>query len=256
MTRRWGDVDEIVLGHSTGSALVVTEPLAVIAGYAFGSRDPGPNSRLRPIYGEEPPTQRARWGYRTYDCIPAADTSVLSGVDLTVAAGLNSRMNVDRVGALQAAADKVGECLNHLAKSPPFWELDRNELDEPTSRGTHEWWIGRAWYLLIRQADVGVAVTHKTLHHKRPKLFPLLDSVTRRHLPDGRAWATIHDDLASQAEGWAQLETDFAALIRRDQGEIELTRLRLHDILLWLTAKREDDKARKAGDSWRREGTS
>lgn len=250
MTHGWGDVDEVVVAQGTEFEAGIHEPLALIAGYAFGVHTPVVDQVDRPAGVDEPPTERALWGYRTYDCIPASPGIALSGVDLTVASGLNARMNVDRVGALQAVAELVGESLAHLDDAPPFWELDRDELHAPTVEGTHEWWAVRAWALLMSQPDVGVAVTHKTLHHKRPNLFPLLDGVTRRHLPKSLAWATIHEDLTGQAETWAQLETDFAALIHRDRGDVELSRLRLHDILLWLTAVGEDDLARNAGVDW------
>lgn len=228
-------MDEIILARGTRAEAVVKHPLALIAGYAFAEHSPEVDQMRRPLDIDAPPTARARWGYRTYDCIPASSGFALTGVDLTVAAGLNARMSVDRVGALQAVAELVGESIEHLEDAPPFWELDRDELHAPTATETREWWALRAWSLLMSQPDVGVAVTHKTLRHKRPKLFPLLDSVTKKHLPKGRAWATIHDDLTSQAEAWAQLEADFTAATDPARGDFELTRLRLHDILLWLT---------------------
>ncbi len=254
MTQTWGDVDEITLARGTDQEVVVEDPLALIAGYAFAERSLEPDDIRRPPDVEVPPTARARWGYRTYDCVPASSGFALTGVDLTIAAGLNARMNVDRVGAVQAVAELVGESIQHLEDAPPFWELDRNELDDPTAARTHEWWTVRAWSLLMSQPDVGVAVTHKTLHHKRPKLFPTLDGVTKRALPKGRAWATIHEDLTSQAESWAQLESDFAGLVDLARGGVQLTRLRLHDILLWLSTTGEANTARTAGVDWRGSG--
>jgi len=252
MAKLWGDVNEIVLARGTCAEAVVKNPLALIVGYAFAKHSPLVDQVRMPLDVDAPPTGRARWGYRTYDCIPASEGFALTGVDLTVAAGLNARMNVDRVGALQAVAELVGESIEHLEAAAPFWEMDRDELHAPSATETYEWWAVRAWSLLMSQPDVGVAVTHKTLHHKRPKLFPLLDGVTKKHLPKGRAWATIHDDLTSQAEAWAQLEDDFRAVTDPARGDIELTRLRLHDILLWLTATGEDDAAKRAGLEWRK----
>lgn len=249
--RKQARVDEIRLAIGTEFEVCVTEPLDVIAGYAFAEHEPRRGRRGSAAYGEDPPTTRSRWGYRTFDCIPTAPGPELSGVDLTVAAGLNARLNVDRVGALQAASAEVGRALEHLDGAPPFWELDRGELAAPSGDSRPEWWLTRAWYVLMRQPQVGVAVTHKALHHKRPLLFPLLDGVTRKRLPAGQAWVTIHDDLTTQAEAWGHLEMRFAGLIDTDRGDVQLGRLRLHDILLWLTAIGHAEQARREGMAWR-----
>jgi hypothetical protein len=74
------------------------------------------------------------------------------------------------------------------------------------------------------------------LHHRRPDLFPLLVRATRwqllPHVREGDSGppAVIHRELTANAAAFAGLEAAVA-----DRG-IELTRLRLHDLLLWLTA--------------------
>ena len=78
-----------------------------------------------------------------------------------------------------------------------------------------------------------VAIANKTLHHKRPWLFPMLDNLTLESLGGaGKAWAVIHGDLTRHADEFEELETWFAALASQ-KGGVQLTRLRIHDILLW-----------------------
>ena len=77
------------------------------------------------------------------------------------------------------------------------------------------------------------AITHKLLHHKRPELFPMLDSLTSPHLGAQHAWATIHRDLTRNCREFAELEEWFADLAAAVTDSASLTRLRIHDILLW-----------------------
>jgi hypothetical protein len=72
------------------------------------------------------------------------------------------------------------------------------------------------------------------LHHRRPELFPLVDRTTRWQLlphvreGDSGVEAVIHRELRANASAFARLEAELAPL--------GLTRLRLHDVLLWLSA--------------------
>jgi hypothetical protein len=54
---------------------------------------------------------------------------------------------------------------NEVANKPPT----------PDSPGWHLW---RCWTLLMGVTGIDVARAHKILHHKRPKLFPLIDNQT------------------------------------------------------------------------------
>jgi hypothetical protein len=83
---------------------------------------------------------------------------------------------------------------------------------------------------------VAHAVSHKTLHHKRPELFPLLDNKTiGNYLPYASSWKIIYDDLNAHAQQFAALENWFAGEAAK-RGKAGLTRLRMHDIILWLHA--------------------
>jgi hypothetical protein len=82
--------------------------------------------------------------------------------------------------------------------------------------------------------DVQPAHVTAALHHRRPDLFPLIVRTTRWHLlphvreGDSGVEAVIHRELRANAAAFARLDTELASL--------GLTRLRLHDVLLWLSA--------------------
>lgn len=87
---------------------------------------------------------------------------------------------------------------------------------------------------------IKVALTHKLLHHKRPDLFPLIDNRTvpllKPHTDtEVGLWGVVHRELTRNEEQFGALERTFAELATEDH-DVRLTRLRLHDVLLWLTA--------------------
>jgi hypothetical protein len=229
--------------------LTVESPLEPIVGYALqdqtGMFTPVPG---RPVFGDEPEGTRPYWGYGTYDCI-TPDTGRFSPADLLIAAGLNGDLNVNRVGALLDSKPALDAAFGELAAASgvPFWDLPVEEITDP-DEGSAGWWMHRAWWVLMGQDDLGIAITHKTLHHKRPDLFPLIDQQTASLLGDEK-WALIHTDLTSQAEAWADLEEAFAEEIDTSKGHVRLTRLRLHDILLWLKVTGNMKAARDQGRS-------
>jgi len=80
---------------------------------------------------------------------------------------------------------------------------------------------------------------HKTLHHKRPSLVPLLDNKTIR--PIGEAaervgctkWQLIWDEIHGHSADFGRLAGQFDqhALAK---GGVSLSWLRLYDILVWM----------------------
>jgi hypothetical protein len=131
-----------------------------------------------------------------------------------------------------AVADEVADALARIPVDTTFWGLPAVAIGAvPAAAGSVGWCVWRAWEVLMGVPQVNVAVAHKTLHHKRPWLFPLLDSQTEPLYPHG-AWAAIHSELTSQATQFGELEGWFAALAAERVG-VSLTRLRLHDILSW-----------------------
>jgi hypothetical protein len=85
----------------------------------------------------------------------------------------------------------------------------------------------------------GVSPQHviAVLHHRHPRLIPCADATTRRqlwpHLREGDSGlaAVVHRELRANADAFAALER---AVADRLDGDRAPTRLRLHDMLLWL----------------------
>lgn len=219
-----------------------------VLGYAFCAR-PFVWRKPRRGTGAGPEAQSmCRWAYRTYDCVEPHPDEGLAGIDLFVAAGLNARLDASAVASLIAVEPEVSAALRHLpprGAGPSFWELNRDHLHgRRPSSDSAEWPLWRAWTVMMGAPDIGVALTHKTLHHKRPDMFPLIDNRTLAAFGKD-AWAELHDDLTDGADDWEHLELRFA-----DQAAthgVALTRLRLHDILLWTNVSGEYDDALTAG---------
>ena len=68
-----------------------------------------------------------------------------------------------------------------------------------------------------------------------------------RHSDAPSVGAAIHDDLTATADAWRLLESAVATLL--DSRDLpSLTRLRLHDILLWTRATGREQVAPDFGD--------
>lgn len=158
-----------------GRTIPLDEAVDVVLGYAFGVTT---GHWAMPVNGNGigdplPQPMVARWAYRTYDCIPADPSPRLQGIDLFVANGIDAQMNGRTTASMLSVVDEVSAQLEVLHEMRvPFWELDRHEVAEQPAQGDRSWPIWRAWALLMGAQHCDVAVTHKTLHHKRPDLFP------------------------------------------------------------------------------------
>ena len=106
---------------------------------------------------------------------------------------------------------------------------------------------------MMSTPDVGRALTHKVLHHKRPALFPLLDRQTADVLrPAGQphgwnAWQVIRADIDGSRAASRSCAPWFAGLAAA-RGGVPLGLPRLHDILVWLQAADQWNAAVKAAD--------
>jgi hypothetical protein len=100
---------------------------AAVAGYAFAER------RL----GDE---KAPKWGYRTFDCIPASPGAEFSDLDITVAAGLNAQLDIDAIAALQLATRRAQPYLTAaVEREQRFTELPPAELNDEPPRGSTGW---------------------------------------------------------------------------------------------------------------------
>ena len=123
-----------------------------------------------------------------------------------------------------AAADRAG--------GRSFWELPGEELSvlgEPVTVGAVLREIGRG-------SGGHPGHVAAALHHRRPTLVPHLTRTTRRallpHVEEGDSGveAVVWRELTANAVAFAALEDVAAALLG-----VRPTRLRLHDVLLWLS---------------------
>lgn len=219
-----------------GREIRIDEALTVVAGYCLGEEAVPWAAPSGGIGAPPDEPLRGAFAFRTYDCIPAAPTFSLEPIDVLVADGLNAQMRAkDIAGVLAVAHEVAGELARIDENGVCFWDLAREDLIVPPTRTSSPAWpIWRAWSILMGIEGIDIARTHKILHHKRPKVFPLIDNETVRWLRGGESvWAAIHDELVIARPAWLRLETAVHDLV--DSGPM-LTRLRLHDILLWTHA--------------------
>lgn len=197
----------------------------------------------RPLYYRAPNARTGRWaevpafGHDRFDRRPVPDAP-LGEPDILTAEGLHGRLDRDAWTALAAALPAVQALADDVvarAAGRAFWELPEDEFSVLAEPGT----VGA----LLRAVDDlcaerGISRPHvaAALHHRHPALFPVLHDATRwpllPHVREGDSGvaAVIHRELRHAADAFAELEE----AVRADG--VVLTRLRLHDVLLWLSA--------------------
>ncbi|MGY1722754.1 DUF6308 family protein [Blastococcus sp. SYSU DS0533] len=228
------------------------EALAAALGYARAQR----NLRIAwtPSHPEGITVSVRAYAYRVYDCVPPSDDDEFAWLDVLVVDGINGKMDQNAITALKHAADRAWPHVRtaiHRAEGRSFWDLDEVEVGGTPPPGTTGAALADAWRECAATTGIKTALTHKLLHHKRPELFPLIDNVTaprlREHTDDDVSlWGVIHRELSANGEQFDALERAFARLVDGAE-DVALTRLRLHDILLWLQASGKWEQAVTAG---------
>jgi hypothetical protein len=195
-----------------------------VLGYARGRR---------PLYFRAPNARTGRWvqlpafGYERFDARPPSDRP-LGEPDILAAEGLHGRLAPEAWAAMKSRLDVVrplSEAVIDRAGGRRFEQLADDEFSVLTEPGT----VGA----LLRDVGGDKHVT-AALHHRRPDLFPLLVRTTRWQLlphvreGDSGVEAVIHRELVANAAAFEELRRGLAV------HGIELTALRLHDVLLWL----------------------
>ena len=210
--------------------------VAAVLGYARGRR---------PLWFRSPGRPEGRWvripafGYERFDCRPPV-TGPLGDDDVLVAEGLHGRLDPAGWAAVRAALDDVDPLADAAAVRAgrrAFWELPPGEVSVLEEPGT----VGAA-LRAVGQGGAGRQRDHLSaaVHHRRPHLVPLLDVTTRRQLlphveeGDSGVEAVVHRELLANAEAFDALETATSELLT-GTGGVPLTRLRLHDVLVWLS---------------------
>jgi hypothetical protein len=226
---------ELVLPSAGPDPIPVGTALAAVLGYARGRR---------PLHFRSPSNPTGRWvsvpafGYERFDRRPVSEGS-LGEADILTAEGLHGRLDRARWAAVKGVLDDVrpfAEGTVERAAGRPFWQLDADEFSVLAEPGTVGSCLRRIWQHCEVTPDVRPAYVTAALHHRRPDLFPLVVRTTRWHLlphvreGDSGVEAVVHRELTANAAAFTQLEGELEA------REISLTRLRLHDVLLWLSA--------------------
>jgi hypothetical protein len=214
------------------------------AGYAFATR---------PVHKKD---QAPKWGYKTFDCIPASPGPDFSDLDIFVADGLNAQLNVNAVGALQVATRRAaGDLARAASLRRQFVDLPLEELSDNPPPETTGWLLARAYRQMESTPYVGLARAHKVLHHKQPLVVPLLDNVTagvyqddagNRMRADWNLWQHVRREIGDNRAEFEELREWFASQAAT-RGGVALGLLRLHDILLWLHATGQWPDALAAG---------
>ncbi|MCU1607840.1 MAG: hypothetical protein JWP46_4305 [Modestobacter sp.] len=213
--------------------------LAAVLGYARGRR---------PLRFRTPDHPQGRWfsvlafGYERFDRQPVDDRS--GDADVLAAEGLHGRLDPAGWTAVRAALDDVrplAEATVARAAGRAFWELPPEEFSVLAEPGT----VGAALRAIRLHAEstqgVRPDLVTAALHHRHPDLVPHVDRTTRRQLwphvveSDSGVEAVVHRELRGNAAAFAALESSVAGLLSAGGSSTPLTRLRLHDVLLWLS---------------------
>jgi hypothetical protein len=227
---------ELVLPSAGPDPIPHGTALAAVLGYAWGRR---------PLRFRTPSSPDGRWvsipafGYERFDRRPRS-AQPLGEPDILTAEGLHGRLAPDAWAAMKAVLPDVGPLADAVAERAgdrALEELPADEfsvLAEPGTVGALLRQIGR----LTEAAGVSTRHVAAALHHRRPSLFPLDVRATRwqllPHVREGDSGvpAVIHRELSANRAAFAALQEEVADRL----GDDGLTVLRLHDVLLWLSA--------------------
>jgi hypothetical protein len=228
--------------------------LAAVLGYARGRR----SLRYRsPIEREGRWVQVPAFGYERFDRRPVP-AGPLGDDDVLVAEGLHGRLDHDGWSAVRRALDEVqprADAAVDRAAGRALWELPDDELSVLGEPGT----VGAALRALGEPPGPHDRYVVAALHHRRPELVPLVNRTTWLqavpHLREGDSGvaAVLHRELRANAPAFGALEEEVTELLGH-----RLTRLRLHDLLLWLTGTLRMPTAVGLGtatDEWARRST-
>lgn len=225
------DDDAVLLLPSAGpDPLSLAVALTALRGYARGRR---------PLRFRSPGTPQGRWvqvpafGWSRFDARPAGppgDDDVLIG---EVLHGRLDRVGWATVRDALAEVRPLAAAAVQRAGGRAFWELPDEELSVLGEPGT----VGAALRAIGRASGDHLGHVLAPLHHRHPALVPHLTRSTRRalfpHVEEGDSGveAVVLRELRANAAAFAALEDAVAT----ELGDARPTRLRLHDILLWLT---------------------
>jgi hypothetical protein len=226
----------LVLPSAGPEPLPFDTALAAVLGYLRGRR---------PLWFRSPSQPEGRWvhvrafGYERFDRLPRTEGPP-GDRDVLVAEGLHGRLDRPSWTAVRAALVDVwplaGAAVERAA-GRPFEDLDADEFSVLAEPGTIGAALREIWARGAEQPGVRPEFVTAALHHRYPRVLPHVDVTTRRQLwphvreGDSGPEAVVHRELRANAAGFAALEEAVAALLPDERVP---SRLRLHDVLLWL----------------------
>ena len=220
----------LVLPSAGPDPIPLPTALAAVLGYARGRR---------PLFFRSPGHPQGRWvqvlayALDRFDGQAPETADSPTDRDVLVAEGLHGRLDPAAWREVRSTLDDVWPLVRTLldrADGRAMWELPDDEFSVLGEPGT----VGAALRTLT--GSPGARHVIAALHSRHPALVPLVDGVTRRqlygHVSEGDSGyeAVVHRELTANAAAFTSLETATATLLGRT-----LTRLRLHDVLLWLS---------------------
>ncbi len=224
---------------STGpDPISADDALAAVVGYALGRR---------PLRFRAPNAREGRWlrvrafAFERFDRQPPETSPRMTDRDVLLAEGLHGRLDPEGWTAVRTALDAalpVAEQAERRAAGRAFWELPEEETSVLAEPGT----VGAALRTLAEGPHAPYVLA--ALHHRRPQLFPLLDVTTWRQLwshtaeGDSGVHAVVLRELRANAAAFTLLEARATAALGHRS-----TRLRLHDVLLWLAGSLRTETA-------------
>jgi hypothetical protein len=248
---------DLVLPSAGPDPIPFDTALAAVLGYVRGRR---------PLWFRSPSQPEGRWvhvpafGYERFDRLPP-DDGPPGDHDVLIAEGLHGRLDRPGWTAVRAVLGEVwplADAAVARAAGRALEELPADEFSVLAEPGTVGAALREIWSLAAETPGVRPQFVAAVLHHRHPRLIPCADTTTRRqlwpHLREGDSGlaAVVHRELAANAEAFAALEQAVAALL--DGGRAP-TRLRLHDVLLWLAGSLRLPAAvalGRATDEWAR----
>lgn len=227
---------DLTLPSAGPDPLTQDTALAAVLGYVRGRR---------PLWFRSPSQPEGRWvhvaafGYDRFDRL-APDDGPPGDRDVLVAEGLHGRLDRPGWTAVRGALDAawpLAESAVERAAERAFEDLPDDEFSVLAEPGTVGAALRGIWSRSAQLPGVRPEFVSAAVHHRHPALIPHVDVTTRRQLwphvreGDSGPEAVVHRELRANAAGFTALQSALARLLPDERVP---TRLRLHDVLLWL----------------------
>jgi hypothetical protein len=248
---------DLVLPSAGPEPLPQDTAVAAVLGYVRGRR---------PLWFRSPSQPEGRWvqvaafGYDRFDRL-APDDGPPADRDVLVAEGLHGRLDRGGWTAVRGALDTVWPLVQNAierAAGRAFEDLPGDEFSVLAEPGTVGAALRALWSRSAQLPGVRPEFVSAAVHHRHPRLVPHVDVTTRRQLwphvreGDSGPEAVIHRELRANMAGFAALQATLGELLSSERVP---TRVRLHDVLLWLAGSLRLPGAvamGRASDEWRR----